>query len=143
MPVEYQVDDALNETIQELLKGGEFPDAEGMRVKAVFAKGSAPGHKEAASCRKIPRLLRLLGDYDFVLVFWSNNWNQLTTEDRLILLCHELWHVRKNPEEEPTLRPHGGDFCELPEHDAHSRALAKRVTPPAVMARMPRQMTFD
>ena len=143
MPTRYKVDDGLSEIVKELLKSEEFPDSEGFRIKAVFAQGSAPGHKEAASCRKIPALLRLLGDYDFVLVFWTNNWNQLTNDERLVLVCHELWHITKNDEEEPKLRPHRGDFCELPEHDVHSKALAKRITPPTIMATMPRQVTLD
>jgi predicted metallopeptidase len=139
----YATDDALNEIVAGVLKSGEFPDAEDMRVKAVFAKGSAPAHKEAASCRKVPAILRLVGDYDFVLVFWTNDWNSKTNEERLVTVCHELWHISQNDEGQPKIRPHGGDFCELPEHDIHSKALAKRVKPPAIMATMPRQITLD
>ena len=143
MPTKYKVDDGLSEIVKEVLESGQFPDTEGFRIKAVFAKGSAPAHKEAASCRKIPALLRLLGDYDFVLVFWTNDWNSKTNQERLETVCHELWHVTANDEDEPKLRPHAGDFCELPEHDIHSKALAKRIPPPQIMATLPRQVTLD
>lgn len=139
----YGVDDALTRIIEDVLASGQFPDTEGLRIKAVFAKGSAPAHKEAASCRKVPTILRLIGEYDFVLVFWTNDWNSKTNQERLETVCHELWHVTVNDQDEPKLRPHAGDFCELPEHDAHSKALAKRIPAPRIMASMPRQVTLD
>jgi predicted metallopeptidase len=140
---EYSTDDPLDEIIEDELKSGKFPDAAEMRVKAVFAKGSAPAHKEAASCRKVPAILRLIGDYDFVLVFWTNQWNSYTVQQRHRLVVHELWHITANKNGDPKLRPHGGDFCEIPEHDKHSEQLAKEIPLPEQLAKGPLQVTLD
>jgi predicted metallopeptidase len=144
MATKYKVDDALEQIIKHLIDSGKFPDTEDMRIKSVFAGGSAPKHhKEAASCRKVPALLRLLGDYDFVLVFWTNDWNAMTPEQRLKTVCHELHHVMQNDAGDPTLRPHGGDFCELPEHDKVSAELAKQVAMPPGLKGGLVQVTLD
>lgn len=143
--VEYRDDEALTAIVQEALSSGEFPDVpDGMRVKAVFAKGSAPAHKrEAAACKKVGQLEREFGDYDFFLIFWTNPWNAATIEHKWEMVMHECHHMTENKEGQPKIRQHGGDFCELPEHDVYSRAAAKRVPMPVIMKSQTQQVTFD
>ena len=136
--------DVLTEIVKEAIASAEFPDANPDRIKAVFAKGSAPAHRrEAAACKKEGQLERDFGDYDFFLIFWQNDWNAATAQRKWEMVCHELWHVTVNKDGLPKLRPHGGDFCELPEHDMHSKAQAKRIPIPAIMKTQTQQVTFD
>jgi hypothetical protein len=141
---EYKDDQALTAIVNEALASNQFPDAEGLRVKAVYAKGSAPSHRrEAAACKKEPKLEREFGDYDFFLIFWTNDWNSATIERKWEMVCHECYHITRGKEGEPKLRLHGGDFCELPEHDKKSKALAKSIPIPAIMKTLTHQVTFD
>jgi hypothetical protein len=144
MATEYQDNDALTAIVKEALASGEFEDANSDRVKAVFAKGSAPSRsKEAAKCVKSAKLQRQFGDFDFFLVFWSNNWNAIPNLERWETVLHECHHMTRNKDDEPTYRRHEGDFCELPEHDTWSKAAAKRIPMPAIMKTLTQQVTFD
>jgi hypothetical protein len=140
--VDYSEDDALDEILADLLKQTQiFPDTIEMRVKAIFASGTGP-RKRAAVCRLLPAPVRMIGDYDYLIVIYQNAWDGQTTERRLQICCHELWHIKPSKNGEPGLREHGGDFCELPDHDVRSKALAKAVAVPEIMANLPRQLTF-
>ena len=54
MPTKYKVDDGLSEIVKEVLESGQFPDTEGFRIKAVFAKGSAPRTRKLPAAAKFP-----------------------------------------------------------------------------------------
>lgn len=137
----YKVDDLLNDVLKEYVRVG-FPEAQGFKIKGIFVSGNAPeGRREAAHCRKIPEDIRAVTGLDFLLVFWANPWSAMTAEERHILICHELHHIMDD-DGKPALRSHGGDYCEISEHDKVSKNIANGIKQSSLLSSGEIQVTF-
>lgn len=139
----YVHDPNLQKVVEDIVNSGEFDEfITDFKVVAVFAKGKAPADREAASCRKIANAIRTVSKIDFLLVFWREPWDQMTSPERHKLVVHEIMHIGVNDKGEPKIRRHSGDFCEIPEHDKESAELAKKIPISAALRKFDRQGTL-
>lgn len=132
MPKKYAADDTLTDIVQQILRSGHFSEAMNFTIKALYARGSPPGYREAASCHKMSEAVRAVSGVDFILIFWTTPWNAATVEERQVLLVHELHHIAVK-DGKPALRRHAGDFCEIPKHDRFCVELAKKIPIPPML----------
>jgi hypothetical protein len=132
----------LQKAVDDVLGHQAFQPVAEFKVVAVLAKGKAPADREAASCRKIPNAIRTVSGIHFLLVFWTAEWDAMTTAERHRTIVHECMHIGSNDDGEPKIRCHGGDFCEIPQHDKESLELAKQIPIPASLAEFDRQATM-
>ena len=132
----------LQKAVDEVLGNEAFQAVAEFKVVAVFAKGKAPADREAASCRKMPGAIRTVSGIDFLLVFWTSEWDAMPTPERHRTIVHECMHIGSNDKGDPKIRRHGGDFCEIPEHDKESLELAKQISVSPSLAKFDRQATM-
>jgi hypothetical protein len=132
----------LQKAVDDVLSNEAFRAVAELTVKAVFAKGKAPADREAASCRKVPGPVRAVTKVDFLLVFWTKEWDAMPTPERHRTIVHECMHVGMNDNGDPKIRRHGGDFCEIPEHDKESMELAKQIPVSPSLSKFDRQATM-
>jgi predicted metallopeptidase len=135
----YSHDPNLQRAVDDVRKAADFAEISDFKIVAVFAKGKAPADREVASCRKVPNAIRAVSGLDFLLVFWRTPWDEETTFERHRTIVHELMHVDITDDGEPKVRRHQGDFCEIPQHDKESYALAKKISISPYLQRFDRQ----
>jgi len=123
----YVHDPRLQKAVEDVMGHETFAPVHDFKVVAVFAKGKAPADREAASCRKISNAIRTVSGIDFLLTFWTAEWDLMKRSERHRIIVHELMHVGINDKGDPKVRRHSGDFCEIPEHDKESAELAKTI----------------
>jgi hypothetical protein len=133
----------LQKAVDDVLSNEAFRAVADFKVAAVFAKGRAPADREAASCRKVPGPVRVVSRIDFLLVFWTTDWDAMPTSERHRTIVHECMHVGINDKGDPKIRRHSGDFCEIPEHDKESAELAKKIPISPALEKLPRQGTLE
>jgi predicted metallopeptidase len=139
----YIEDPQLAHVIAETLESTELlPYAQAFEIKAVFARGKAREGRESASCRRQSQAWRTVTGVDYLLVFWTDDWEAMTTERRHRTVVHELLHIRPNKNGDPGLRRHQGDFCEIEAHDKESADLAKKIPISPTLRKLPRQATL-
>lgn len=138
----YVRDPNLQKAVEEIRENDAFNDTEGFTVVPLFAKGHSSEHREAASCRKVPKPIRKVTNVDFLLIFWREDWDAMTLKERHRIIVHELMHVDATDAGEPALRRHSGDFCEIPEHDKESEELAAKITIPQALKKFDTQATL-
>ena len=132
----------LQKAVEDVMQAPAFQTITDFKIVAVFAKGRAPADREAAACRKIPNAIRTVSRNDFLLVFWTAEWDTMTTPERHRTIVHELMHVDHNDKGDPKIRRHSGDFCEIPEHDKESTELAKKIPVSPSLRKFERQITL-
>lgn len=132
----------LQKAVDDVLSNGAFREVAEFKVVALFAKGKAPADREAASCRRIPNAIRTVSGIDFLLVFWTAEWDAMATKEHHRTIVHECMHVGSNDNCDPKIRRHGGDFCEIPEHDKESAELAEKIPISPALEKLPRQGTL-
>jgi predicted metallopeptidase len=117
----------LQKAVDDVLESHAFQATRDFKIVAVFAKGKAPADREAASCRKMSNAIRKATGLDFLLVFWTAEWDLSTKAQRHRLIVHELMHIGVNDEGNPKIIRHHDNFCEIPEHDRASGELAEKI----------------
>lgn len=140
----YWEDAALTTVVEQVRQSGQFPDAEDFKIRVLYVNGKPPEEGDvAAKCIKVADHLRVISHVDFVLLFWKSAWDLMVPETRFTTICHELHHIDQTENGKPKIRRHGGDFCEIPEHDKESRQLAKMIEIPSLLAKAPMQATLS
>jgi predicted metallopeptidase len=117
----------LQKAVEDVIDSPPFQTIRDFKIVSVFARGHAPADREAASCRRIPNAIRKVAGLDFLLVFWTAEWDLMTAPERHRMIVHELMHVGINDKGEPKIRRRSGDFCEIPQHDRESAELAQKI----------------
>ena len=120
MTERYLEDGKLSVLTNEILqsyKGSELNDAKAFEYRIIFTNGSL-GHQEVAGrCTKVHGAIRYLWSNDFVILIQKKEFDAMTPVQKTRILVHELHHIGKDEHDEPTIRRHDGDFCEIDAHD--------------------------
>ena len=136
----YTRDPRIQRIVDDVRESTEFDDCvRDFKIIAVFAKGERKSSQEAGRCRKVSAAVRLVTGLDFILIFWTIPWDEMTNDQRHQLVIHEIYHIDANDDGEPRLRLHGGDFCEIPEHDKVSMELAQKISMSPSLGKFDRQ----
>jgi Putative phage metallopeptidase len=126
----YQEDGKLTVLAGEVLKayrGDALNDAKAFQFRIIFTTQTL-GHEEVAGkCTKIDGAIRYLWSNDFIILIKKDEFEKATAIDKTRIIVHELHHIGKNEHDEPAIRRHMGDFCEIPAHDKLSYGIARQI----------------
>jgi hypothetical protein len=126
----YQEDASLSLLTNEILatyKGEELNDAKAFQWKIIFTTNTL-GHEEVAGrCSRIDGPIAYLWDNEFLIQVKKDEFEKATALDKTRILVHELHHIGKNENDQPAIRRHVGDFCEIPAHDKLSYKIAQEI----------------
>lgn len=107
--------------------GEHLNDAKAFQWKIIFTTGSLGREEVAGKCTKIDGAIRYLWENDFLIQIQKDEFDKATDRDKIRILAHELHHIGKNDHDEPAIRHHGGDFCEIAAHDKLSYKIAGEI----------------
>lgn len=126
----YQEDGRLPVLAQEILnhyKGEELNAAKSFQWRVIFTDSSLGINEPAGKCRKIDGAISYLWHVDFLILIHRQTWDGLTNQQKTHLLVHELHHIAVGDNDEPKIRPHAGDFCEIAAHDKTCQRIASEI----------------
>jgi hypothetical protein len=130
MPHRYEEDGHLPVLVKEILdsyRGSELNDAKAFQWRVLFTTQTL-GHEEVAGkCTRVDGAIRFLWSNDFIILIHKPTFDSATTLEKTRILVHELHHIGKDEHDEPTIRRHAGDFCEIPAHDKLSYKVAHEI----------------
>lgn len=130
----YENSKALEELMTQMIETiPELEDCEHFKIGLMYTNKSLShgGRKVAARCSKVTAPVRFKTNLDYTIVVNSKSFFASTRDEQGATMIHELSHIKiseksKNREILPALRPHEGDFCELPDHDRYSKGLYEK-----------------
>ena len=130
MTQRYESDGKLPILVKEILdayKGNELNDAKAFQWRVIFTNQTL-GHEEVAGkCTKVDGAIRFLWSNDFIIQLHKPTFDAATALEKVRIIAHELHHIGKDDHDEPAIRRHAGDFCEIPAHDKLSYKIAGEI----------------
>lgn len=130
MTQRYESDGKLPILVKEILdnyRGNELNDAKAFQWRVIFTNQTL-GHEEVAGkCTKVDGAIRFLWSNDFIIQLHKPTFDASTAIEKVRIIVHELHHIGKDDHDEPAIRRHAGDFCEIPAHDKLSYKIAGEI----------------
>lgn len=117
----------LAKQILDTYEGNDLDDAKTFQWRILFTSQTL-GHEEVAGkCTKVDGAIRYLWSNDFIILIHRQSFDSATDLEKVRIIAHELHHIGKNEHDEPAIRRHEGDFCEIPSHDKRSFKIAGEI----------------
>jgi hypothetical protein len=121
---DYEDNDALDKLAHRVAAAvPELQEATEARFKAFYS--SAEPEHIGGKCRRLDGAVRSQTHLDYFVLVHKDPFILSDNLHRIRMLAHELYHMARE-KNTFAVRRHGGDFCEIPQHDKYSYRLALR-----------------
>lgn len=142
----YQTSKGLEELAAQILAANqtELRDATLFKVGYIYTRKKI--HHIAGFCMKVSEAVRFKTGLDFLIVIAFEHFQKVPPEIKAQVMIHELYHIKDvgGKEPRPGIRNHGGDYCEIPEHDKFSVGVYEKIRDQLpILSKLPFQTTLE
>jgi predicted metallopeptidase len=140
----YEDSEDLRQLANEILGAVPYFPANDVRFAIIYT--NAKMHHIAGMCSKVAGPVSFKTRLQFVIVINKPGFEKMRPEMKAQVVIHELWHIQPGEKDDDAyrVRQHGGDYCEIPEHDKFSRSVYEEIKAKLPMlTKLPFQTTLE